>query len=505
MNSAKPTLFARPATVAALEQARAATILLGSYDGSGNYGDIAQFGAALALLERLAPGMLVLPLLEREYLTSHMELIEQAGVHAPDALFFDPEGAREDELDPVAAPVELGFGACYLYGGGYLNRLWGARKLAMLGAAESLLVAGGATAPCRVASGLQVETDWVAAGNAAALAEFDLLGARDSDSQRALAGLGVAAPALETGDDAIGLLGRLPPSDSVAASDGRLHLNLHFAEHDWVSDRPRAMLEFYTGFLAELGRRAKRPLLVQPLIAYLDGRVDERGGLEHLRAACAPLAVEIAAPLLLRPAGLAELAPRLRAASLTLSCSYHVALTSLMLQVPAVLIGDNPYYAQKAAGLGKDFGLPPAFAPATSAGPVAAAGEVAAVLLDPARGEALRDELAAGAARLRLRRAAAEAELLSRVGGAATLALGNRVGEQAERLRLRSAEPVQLQARLAALQTEQEERSRPASVAAVEAELRAQQAEATLAAVLQSRSWRLLAPLRRLKAMLGRG
>ena len=81
---------------------------------------------------------------------------------------------------PVAAPVELAFGATYLYGGGYLNRLWGARKLAMLDAAQALLAAGGA-APCRVARGLQVEgTDWIAAASAAAgLAKFDLLGARD--------------------------------------------------------------------------------------------------------------------------------------------------------------------------------------------------------------------------------------------------------------------------------------------------------------------------------------
>jgi hypothetical protein len=502
MNGFRPALFCEAATAREIERARAVVLLVGSYDGSGNYGDIAQFAAAQALVERLAPGILALPLLEREYLAAHRELVQGSGVHAPHALFFDPDGGGGD-LVPVAAPIELGFGACYLYGGGYLNRLWGARKLAMLGAAEALLAAGGAAAPCRVASGLQVEADWVAAGAAPELARFELLGARDGASQATLAGLNPTA-AGGTGDDAIGLLGRLPLAAGAAAHDPRLGLNLHFAEHDWVSGQPASLLSLYAGFLAELSRLANRPLRVQPLIAYLDGRVDERAGLERLRAACVPLGIEIAEPLLLRPAGLAEAAPRLRAARLTLSCSYHVALTSLMLGVPAVLIGDNPYYEQKAAGLRADFGLPAGFAPSAGADPVQAAREVAAPLLNPAQGEELQRGLRAGAERLRHRRAAAEAELLARLGGAAAQALAGRVDEKTERLRLLAAEPAELRARLAALQTEREEQPR-AGATALEAELRAQEAEAALAAVLQSRSWRLLAPLRRLRAMLRRG
>jgi hypothetical protein len=503
MNGFRPALFCEAASARVIERARAVVLLVGSYDGSGNYGDIAQFAAAQALVERLAPGVLALPVLEREYLAAHRELVQGSGVHAPHALFFDPDGTGADDLVPVAAPAGLGFGACYLYGGGYLNRLWGGRKLAMLGAAEALLAAGGVAAPCRVASGLQVEADWVAAGEAAGLARFELLGARDGASRATLADLNPAA-ALETGDDAIGLLGRLPLAGETAPDDTRLGLNLHFAEHDWASDRPEGVLSLYTGFLAELGRLANRPLSVQPLVAYLDGRVDERAGVERLRAACEPLGIEIAAPLLLRPAGLAEAAPRLRAAHLTLSCSYHVALTSLMLGVPAVLVGDNPYYEQKAAGLRADFGLPAAFGPDAGVDPAQAAREVAASLLDPVAGEELRRGLRIGAERLRQRRLDAEAELLARLGAAAARALAGRVDEQTERLRQLAAEPAELRARLAALETEREEQPQ-AGTPALEAELRAQRAEAALAGVLQSRSWRLLAPLRRLRAMLRRG
>jgi polysaccharide pyruvyl transferase WcaK-like protein len=518
MSAIGPSLFAAPTVVREIAEARALAVLIGGYDGSGNYGDIAQLDAALALVERLGPDMLALPVLERQYLTTHRELIEDAGVSSPRALFFDPEGGHEDDLLPVAAPVELAFGACYLYGGGYLNHRWGARRLAMLEAAEALLEAGG-VAPYRVASGLQVEAEWIAAG-AGAPRRFDYLGARDAASRRALETLDTKAATTETGDDAVGPLGQVPVPAQRPADDGRPRLNLHFAEHDWASERPRALLDFYAGFVDELQRLAEQPLLVQPLIAYLDPRVDERPGVERLHRTCAERGVEVAEPLVLRPAGLAEAAPLLRAASLTLSCSYHVALTSLMLEVPAVLVADNPYYEQKAAGLRDGFALPPAFTVAATDDPTARAGEIAAKLFDPNDGEALRHGVAAGAERLRQRRARTEIELLGRLGAAATAGLGRRLEEQAERLRRRSAEPAELRVRLAALQTELEEAERPAGPAPMavkppvqevaspvgapllEAELRAQEAEATLDTILRSRSWRLLAPLRRLGAHL---
>jgi len=512
VNSAESTLFATPASVQAIERARALVILVGGYDGSGNYGDIAQFDAAMELVARLGPGVLVLPVLERQYLAEHRKLKGGGGEAERPTLFFDPggEGEHVDDLLPVAAPVDLAFGASYLYGGGYLNRLWGPRKLALLAAAEALLLAGGAAPSCRLSSGLQVEPEWVAelaASGSSALGRLDLLGARDGNSHRALAALGGSAPAVETGDDAIGLLGRLPAADA-ADGDGRFRLNLHFAEHEWVTERPQAVLDFYTGFLAELGRLAERPLTVQPLIAYLDSRIDERLAMERFISACTAIGVEVAEPLVLRPAGLGAAAPLLSQARLTLSCSYHVALTSLMLEVPAVLIGDNDYYEQKAAGLRKDFGLPATFTVATSADPAASAAAVAPALLD----DELHKSLAAGVRRLRQRRAASEVELLGRLGGAAASALADRLEERTERLRRHAAEPAALQERLGALQSETEELRRLVEESPLEAELRVQEAEAraeaaeaTLAAALGSRSWRMAAPLRRVGSLMRRG
>jgi len=509
-----PTLFADAGTVRAVERARAVVVLVGSYDGSGNYGDIAQFIAALELVERLGPGVLALPILERQYLAGHRALREDSGADPSFPLFFDPEGSLDDGLLPLGAPAGLAFGACYLYGGGYLNRLWGERKLAMLDAADALLAAGGIERPHGISSGLQVEPGWIAGlgpDAAPALRRCDPLGARDGGSRDALAAFAPAATAVETGDDAIGLLARLGPPRSAPAPAGRLEVNVHFAEHDWVSGEPGKLAGLYAGLLAELGRLAGQPLLARPLIAYRDGRVDELPALAHLREACTERGVELAEPRLLRPAGLAAAAPSLTAASLTVSCSYHVALTSLMLGVPALLIADNPYYEQKAAELRDAFDLPRAFLAAAGADSAAVAAGLASTLLDDGRGRELRETIAAGANRLRERRAATETELLSRLATAAGAALAERIDEQAERLRRRAAEPVELQRRLAELQTAHEELQHRAGESPLEAELRAQEAEARaaaaqaqLATIVNSRSWRLMSPLRRLGAILRR-
>ena len=505
-----PSLFASPATAQALEGARAAVILIGSYDGSGNYGDIAQYDAAHALARRLGPELVVLPLLEREHLANHLRLVEEAGAAAPTALFLEGYAEPDDDLLPAPAPRDLAFGACYLYGGGYLNGSWGERKLAMLAAARTLLAAGGVEQPLQASSGLQVEPGWIER-HGDDLGSFELLGARDLASREALAALSPENVAEQVGDDAIGALARLPAPDPAAADAGKLRLNIHFAEHEWMGESPDRVLDFYLRLAAELGRLAARPLAIQPLITYLDGRIDERPASERLRGACAELGAEVAEPLVLRPVRLAEAAPRLGAAEATLSCSYHAALTSLMLGVPALLVGDNPYYEQKAAGLIEDFGLPPAFATGSDADPTALAATIAPRLFDPDGREEARRRLASGAERQRRLRLEIEAELLARLGASATAALGAHIGELEQRLRQRAAEPAKLRAALAAMQTELERLGAEDGDAPLEAELRAEEAEAraeaahqALAEALNSRSWRMVAPLRRAGSVLRR-
>ena len=542
MTPTAPGFFATPAAAKAVAEARAVAILVGGYDGSANYGDIAQLDAGVDLLQRLGSGLLVLPVVERPYLANHRTLTEDAPERCGPALFLGPAEEPGDGLVPVPAPIDLAFGACYLYGGGYLNPSWGGRKLEMLRAAEDLLKAGGPPRICRLSSGLQADPDWIAGlapEDAGLLGSFEVLGGRDQASTEMLSELSSAALVLDTADDAVGALRPYLDVEAPPFADGSLHVNVHFAEHDWVTGSPERMLDFYLDFLAELGRRAARPIVAHPLVAYADPRIDERPALERLAAAAPGRGIEVAESIVLRPAALAEATASLQRASLTLSCSYHVALTSLMLKVPAVLISDNPYYEQKAAGLREAFGLPPELAVPTEADPQERAAAVAGVVFEAAAGEALRGNLVAGRDLFLRRRAEVEGELLGRLGSAALGAFGERLETMAKRLRERAAEPAELHAQLAVLRFDHQELERrageavaghdsqprrdpagvppsaadgeaiaagaalvAAEIKAREATARSTEAEAMVSTLLNSRSWRLTAPLRRTAARL---
>jgi hypothetical protein len=482
----EPALFATPETAAAIADASSLAFLVGGYDGSGNYGDVLMLDAALELLAPLEPGLVVLPVLERRYRAHHPELAEQMNRPPRHPVYFDPEGAGEDGLVPIAAGPGLGSAVSYFYGGGYLNGLWGDRKLAMMRAAEGVLAKGEPREVRRVGSGLQIEAAWLEglpADDTAFLRAFEILGTRDPRSGEVLAGFG-AAIVPESGDDAIALLGRLPVAQPPGA--GPLRVNLHFTDHDWVTEEADSLLGFYAELLARLGERTGRPLVAQPLIAHPDPRVDERPAAERLAAALSERGVEVREPLVLRPAGLERAAAEMGEASFTVACSYHVALTSLMLGLPTLAVSHNPFYEQKAAGLLDAFGQPDGFAIRSGDDPRACARLVAETALDPEAGAGLRAQLAVDARRMRRMRVVAEADLFTRI--AATVAGAEEgapqwVGADADAdRRVRTAEG----------------RARPAEERAAHAELHASNLEAQIAELTGSTSWRLTRPLRRL-------
>ncbi|HEX9966623.1 MAG TPA: polysaccharide pyruvyl transferase family protein [Solirubrobacterales bacterium] len=498
-------LFATPETAAEVAAARAVVVLIGGYDGSGNYGDLLQLDAALELLHRFEPEVVLLPVLERTRLADHDPA---AFVRAPARVAFFDADAQEtsDGLVPLPAPTALSFAAHYLYGGGYLNLAWGERKLAMLQAAEALTAAA-ESRTCRLATGIQAGADWVAGATSAdreRLRAFELLGGRDLVSVTALREVGAEGAVTDTGDDAVGALRRTTATAPPPESGDVLRVNFHIAEHPWVSDRPEAIADLYADLAAELGRQAGLAVAAQPFVAYHDRYVDETAGLERLRAACAARGISVEEPRLLQPIGAGDAVESMRRATVTLSCSYHVALTALLAGVPTVLLRDTAYYDQKAAGLAAAFELPPAFALSSSADAGAAARELAPLLLGDS--SALRAHLALRAGRVRERRADVEVEVLSRLGGAAAAALGGELGAATERLRERSAEPAALLAELATLRSAQETAAPPRNVyfESATADAGSTDAEQQLATLLGSRSWRITEPLRRFGARLRR-
>lgn len=484
----EPTLFATPETAAAIRDAEEVAFLVGSYDGSGNFGDILQLDAALELLAPLEPGLLVLPVLERRYASHHPALAEEMIRPPRHSVYFDSGDGGEDGFVPIPAPAELTSAVSYFYGGGYFNGLWGDRKLAMMRAAEGVLAAAKPERLRRFGSGLQVESRWItglSAEDAALLRAFELLGARDPRSGQILGEFGSMVVA-ETGDDALGILGRLRPAS--APDDGPLRVNLHFAEHDWMTAEPRKLLDFYGDLLVELGQQVGRPVFVQPLIAYLDPRVDERPAVERLDESFSTRGIEVESPAILRPASLGTVTAEMGASSFTISSSYHVALTSLMLGLPTLMLADNPYYEQKAIGLLDSFGQSPGFAIDPNVDPRACAEMVAATVVGAEADRRLRVQLALDVREQRRRRAAAEADLFSRIAGADTL-LEEGTSRQAEA-------DAEMDRRVRAA----ERRSGAAEERAIIAEVHAANLQAQLATLIGSTSWRLTRPLRRLGA-----
>ena len=466
-------LKATPETAAEIAAGMPLAILVGSYDGSGNYGDLAQLDAALGLLDRLGSDLLVLPVVEQRFAASHQAMAAEL-IHRPrHVLYFDGGGDSGGEglvaVQPPAGPPPA---ISYLYGGGFLNPSWGGRKLAMLSAVEDLL-AGNARV-VRLASGQQVDAGWIEdldRAEAELLRRFELWGARDDASAAALAAL-KGEPAFNGGDDSVGILPALDSKGPPESSTSPLEVNVHIAEHEWITDRPDSVREFDVRLLAELSRLAGRPLRVRPLLAYLDPRIDERRDLERFAAVCAENGIELAEPRVLRPAGIAGLARELGGAALTVSSSYHVALTSLLLAVPTVFLRDNDYYAQKAQGLLSDFGLPAEFSPRSSDDPGQVAAAIVPHLSDPDQLRRTRRRLEPGGARVRQRRVETEAGLLALIA------------------------PPGLDAHWKAPAADLGPASENGRAAA---EQRAAEAEAKLDEVLGSRSWTLTAPLRRLR------
>ncbi|HYH53495.1 MAG TPA: polysaccharide pyruvyl transferase family protein [Solirubrobacterales bacterium] len=417
-------LLTTPETAQAMAEATAVAFLVGSYDGSGNFGDIAQLDGALRMLGRLDGGPLILPVLERQYAATHQALRGDL-LHAPEhALYFDDGGGNfGDNLVPVT-PMAPRFALSYLYGGGFLNPSWGERKLAMLRAVEGAVEGAGAVT--RIASGQQVDAGWISQlgpADTALLASFELLGARDDVSAQVLQQLVGPDSATNTGDDAVGVLPEVVGEGEGSKGREALEVNVHIAEHPWVTERPESVRDFNVGLLAELSQLTGRPLHVRPLLAYLDPRVEERSGLERFAAACAERGINVGEPLVLRPANIVEAAADLSGAALTVSCSYHVALTSLLLAVPTVILRDNPYYDQKAKGLLRDFALPDALSPSSDGDPERCAASIAALLEED--GAEIRLRLRERASAVRRRRVDAEADLLARVARGSIAAGGS--------------------------------------------------------------------------------
>jgi hypothetical protein len=174
----------------------------------------------------------------------------------------------------------------------------------------------------------------------------------------------------------------------------------------------------------------------------------------------------------------------MRRGAATVATSYHVALTSLLAGVPAVLVRDNDYYAQKARGLQDDFGLADAWLPTASADASSQADEIGGILGDPESAQGLRSELERAAARVVARREAVEETILDLLRSG--LAAEDSTSERPQVVPVREWESV-----IEAAANAQERAAKFEDLAV--------QGGTELESLKNSASWRLTAPLRALR------
>jgi hypothetical protein len=487
-----------------LASKRAVVFLAGGYDGSGNYGDIAQIQAAIDLLGALDhDDVALLPVVDLRYLEVHRAgLLEPSpGFDPACVLVYAPPGdyvvgaTATAGVVAAALPPSVERAVTYMYGGGFLNRRWGARMLLMLEGVDELTRLAGVPHDLRIASGLQIEPEWagsVTRDETSALSRFAWLGVRDELSATAARALPVdaAEPVVtNTGDDAVGVIAGAVGAGSPTPGDA-VRINLHICPEPWVTDSPDRLLAFEAALVDGFARAAGRRVVLQPVIAYDDAPISERGAIARLAEAAAALGMveRVEDAIVLRPGDLAPVVATMSQAAFTIATSYHVVLTSLLAAIPAVLVRDNEYYAQKVGGLRDDFALSDAYFPSPSAEPAAVAGELHRILDGPESRE-LRTNLERAAAHVFARRERSRQAILEMLRS--ELAPGTSQPPRPRAVHVRDWESV-----IGAAAYAQHRAKEFEALATVRGEL--------LEDVERSMSWRLTAPLRALRRLRAR-
>jgi hypothetical protein len=326
-------------------------VLIGSFDGSGNVGDMLQTTAALERVRTAAPDAVIAVVVESRYAMAE-RWVDMLPSDIVVLQFHDsaPSGGLVDFLPEMTL--------LYLTGGGYVNNEWGDRKLDHVDTINSLVIAGGAESLSHImTSGLQLSDyhnlsawmPWFKASRP--------LIVRDQQSATLISEKGVSEPDVFVGiDDALGGLEAL----RVSVDDSRC-LNLHLNVEGYSTSAAGKRVAKTAEMLARLSNSVEG-LRCRYLIAFDDARIREREAASELVDAFASHVADGRAPsvdfemISLPDRIISESRTELGALG-TITCSYHVGLISLMHSIPTLLLVDNRYYDQKMTVLAEMFDL----------------------------------------------------------------------------------------------------------------------------------------------------
>lgn len=340
-------LYADDESIEVLAALRPKALLIGSDGGYGNFGDVLQHKGAVSRL-KAATGLSVASILTLDAISRHVDVATLRRGYGVDALGFvserriAPEVAARLGLREV--PVLRNVSYVQLYGGGFLNEMWGDF---VLGAAEHFLerLPGAAY----VISGQQISPTYASrVRDHVARFKPQLVGVRDWHSAKLMADQGVRADF--SFDDAVEPLIELRDKLNLRKGDGAfVHLNTSgYTSNSDAMDEMAAHLRLVAGRIDGSGK----VVLFQ---AFQDAREEVVDSIETVKRLESGFPfVDVEAVMLITSAMGGERSANGRALTgqFGYSSSYHVALWLQLSGIPCWLRGSNEYYMQKRAALG---------------------------------------------------------------------------------------------------------------------------------------------------------
>lgn len=339
--------YADVESVSILEERKPKALLIGSDFGYGNFGDVLQHKGAIAGV-RSESELAVVSIFSLNAISRHVDMHSLRSGYGVDALLFvspEPiETGRADKLGLRLQEIVRDVAFVQLYGGGFLNEMWGDF---VLGVAEYFLQR--VPNVTYLISGQQVSP-----GYAQRVVEHIttykpiLLGVRDHDSQAALGELGVHAEF--SFDDATEQLLALNHMLQLQPGAGVfVHLNSSgYTGNDEALQEIRAHMQIVAD---RVGSR-ERPVLLQ---AFQDAREEVLDTVETVKRLETGFPFIDTETVLLVAAilgGGKGATPRKFTGGFGYSCSYHVTLWLQLSGIPCWLRGSNAYYDQKRKALG---------------------------------------------------------------------------------------------------------------------------------------------------------
>jgi hypothetical protein len=337
-------------------------ILIGSFAGYSNYGDILQLLSTIDFYKTQFPNGRIAIVLEVEarqtwhqnlpaYVTNRVIPIFTVSNETND----QNEAMLNEWSDQFVFPPAV---VLHFYGGGYITDEWGSRK--RLAGEHLLNLCKQAAVKTHIYfSGIQILSGSEDRHWRGLLSRAEVIGVRDVISlDRCKEILGEACehrPILQ-GDDALPAIARMIQS---VGQPSKPSIGIHVSNAYYTTGDPLARFETLAAVaeaaISNLGHGGE---LIN-LIAYKDNHIDEsiqaRDFQKYFneRNANATDSWSFSCISLLESLSLNSLTMPF---DLVISCSYHVAFTALVSLIPVIFIVDVPYYDQKAMGLLNHFG-----------------------------------------------------------------------------------------------------------------------------------------------------